>query len=210
MLYRFTIVGDGPTDRALKPIVNWALLEIPHVASTGFLVDFTVGRGENNDLASRIKRAVRELPCDILLVHRDAEKEPPSQRLDEIGVATKGITSQYVPIVPVRMTEAWLLVNEQAIRHAADNPNGSVRLEIPRISQLEALPDPKDVCNTLLVTASESNGRRRHKFSRESELAARRCRIAELINDFSPLRSVPAFATFQQLLQTACAGLKID
>ena len=210
MLYRFTIVGDGPTDRALKPIVNWALSEIPHVASTGFLVDFTVGRGENNDLASRIKRAIRELPCDVLLVHRDAEREPPSRRLDEIREAVNNVISRYVPIVPVRMTEAWLLINEQAIRHAADNPNGSVQLGIPRISQLEALLDPKDVCNTLLVTASEANGRRRHKFSRDSELAARRCRIAELIDDFSPLRSVPAFATFQHLLQNACACLGTD
>jgi hypothetical protein len=128
-------------------------------------------------------------------------------RIAEIEVAVRELHSLYVPIIPVRMTEAWLLIDEAAIRRAADNPNGAVPLDIPPVARLESLPDPKATCDALLISASEKSGRRRKMFTRDSELAARRTRIAELIDDFSPLNQLSAFRAFCDRVEVACTRL---
>ena len=95
------------------------------------------------------------------------------------------------------MTEAWLLIDEKAIRQAADNPNGTERLELPPIQKLESLPDPKQWLHEALVLASEKKGRRLQQFKRD--LPSRIHRVAALIDDFSPLRRLPAFQQFETL-----------
>ena len=49
----------------------------------------------------------------------------------------------------------------------------------------------------LLIEASEKTGRRLVKFRRISELAWRRGRVADLIEDYSPLRLLRAFNAFE-------------
>jgi len=201
---RFTILGDGPTDASLKPIIGWILQKVPAVATRGFVIEFTTGRGgaesAANPLSGRIRRALREFPCDVLFIHRDAETETPVKRLEEISKsAALADLNRYIPAVPVRMTEAWLLIEEHAIRQAADNPNGATELRLPTLHKLEQLPDPKQACDDLLILASEKSGRRLQKFRRPSELAWRRVRVASLIRDFTPLMEVPAF---KQLFNT--------
>ncbi len=80
-------------------------------------------------------------------------------------------------IVPVRMQEPWLLFDEQAIRWAAGNPGGKTALALPRLTQLESLPDPKETLYGLLVTASEHPGTATQavqSLPRRPELPARR------------------------------------
>jgi len=211
MPFRFTLVADGTSDRALVPLIEWVLQRAPRVADAGFAVEFTVGEGASRQLdglAGKIDAARRAFPFDLLFVHRDAEREHATRRRTEIAeaVATLGL-ELHVPVVPVRMTEAWLLIDESALRMAADNPNGRVAIAMPALRKLEDLPDPKAVCNELLVTASEKQGRRRKQFGTPAELAWRRARIARLIEDFSPLLRLPAFAEFHELTHQCCARL---
>jgi len=93
------------------------------------------------------------------------------------------------PVGPVRMQEAWVLFGEPAIREAASNPNGKVPLTMPPLARLESLPNPKALLHDLLVTATEYKGRRRKGFN-PSRAAAR---LGEILDDFSPLRALPAF-----------------
>jgi hypothetical protein len=133
---------------------------------------------------------------DIVFVHRDAEKLSAAVRLAEIPSR-----DAVVPIVPIRMTEAWLLIDEGAIRQAAGNPNGKTALALPPVKQLEELPDPKAILRALLISASEYSGRRRRKFDH----AAAFRRLADLIEDFSPLLRLSAFGRFCEDL-TAVLG----
>jgi hypothetical protein len=98
-----------------------------------------------------------------------------------------------VSIVPVRMTEAWLLFDEQALRRAAGNPNGRVKLDLPKKEDLEQIPDPKDMLYNLLRTASDLRGSRLKKFSTRG--GARR--VSELLDDFKPLRCLNAFKALE-------------
>ncbi len=140
--------------------------------------------------------AIVDYPCELLFVHRDAEGQGLEARITEIGDAAAAAGIQdYVPIVPVRMTEAWLLLDEQAIRQAADNPNGTVPLPLaPGLP--EQLSDPKWVLRECLIVASEKKGRRLAKFRRD--MSRRMQRVATFIDDFSPLRSLSAFIRFEQ------------
>jgi hypothetical protein len=99
------------------------------------------------------------------------------------------------------MQEAWLLFDEAVIRLAADNPRGRVSLEIPPMEKLEEVADPKDLLWRALMTASGLRPGRRHRFLP----AARIHRVAELIDDFSPLRKLSAFQALEEDLRATLA-----
>src|SRR4051794_31073631 len=162
-----TLIGDGASDERLLPILVWLLRQ--HASATAIQAawaDLSRLRRPPRGLSERIRGARDFYPCDILFVHRDAEGQPGHLRVQEVSAAADSIdgVAPVIPVVPVRMTEAWLLINEQAIRLAAGNPHGSVQLDLPRCRDLEGVPDPKAVLNRLLIDASELTGRRRKKF----------------------------------------------
>ena len=95
------------------------------------------------------------------------------------------------------MTEAWLLIDGPAIARAAGRPTASVAL--PSVAQLEALADPKERLEQLLLTAGGNpTGRRGKQF--RAGLPSMRVNVASLIDDYSPLEALPAFTHFQASL----------
>jgi hypothetical protein len=154
-------------------------------------------------LRERILSAIDLFPCDLLFVHRDAEREDPETRHREIRNALQEATQRgfQVPtvcVVPVRMTEAWLLFDEPAIRLAAGNPNGKNPLDMPELSIIEQIADPKSLIFQILREASGLTGRRLKKFN----TADCRIRITGLVSDFSPLRQLGAFQRLENDIST--------
>lgn len=189
---RYTLVPDGTSDAMLLPILDWLLAQhLSGVESLGTVADRD-GEGRSEGLAGRIRSALRE-PCELLFVHRDAEKQSAELRFAEVAAAVAEIGDEvavpYVCVVPVRMSEAWLLISESAIRVAAGNRSGRVRLAMPKSHQIESVADPKQRLHDLIRTASEQTGRKRSGLHL-SELVHR---VAEAIEDFTPLRRLPAF-----------------
>lgn len=198
---RYTFVTDGPTDRALMPILTWLLREQgvrcaiqPEWADLGRL-----RVRKQLSLVERMRWAVDLYPCDLLFVHRDAEREPRQKRYAEIMQAVNelqrdhGVATPAVCVVPVRMQEAWLLLDIQAIRWAAGNQTGRQELILPPLKGLEAIPNPKKVLHDLLREASGLRGRRLDRF----DAGERAVRVTSLIGDFSPLRALPAFSALE-------------
>ena len=198
----YTLLSDGSSDRALQPIIHWAL-EHNGVegAIQGEWADLRRLRQPPSGLSGRIEMAVRLYPCDVLFVHRDAERESRQGRVDEIKRAVDTVgwdgVPPYVCLVPVRMQEAWLLIDEAAIRHAAGNPSGSMPLRLPSVSSLESLPDPKGVLHDLLREASGLSKSRLRSFSYRSKAHA----IGRHMKDLSVLRNLPAFRSFEDDLR---------
>lgn len=197
---RYTLLADGASDRCLRRILDWVLNQVPDLPPSGFVSQIADLRGYRrppSGLKQRIEAAYRQLPCDVMFIHRDAEAEAIGRRLEEIRrAAEEADIPPYVPVVPVRMTEAWLLIDERAIRRAADNLHGTEKLPIPRLQRLEDQPDPKSLLHDCLVIASEKSGHRSDRFRRD--LPGRVHRVADLIEDFSPLRQLPAFRSFEE------------
>ncbi len=162
--FRFTLVADGSSDKALLPVFVWLLRE--HFGRIPIQSEFADLRRLPNpprELFERIAKSVELYPCDLLFVHRDAERESIESRVTEIREALERCaidTPPVVCVVPVRMQEAWLLIDEFALRKAAGNPRGRQRLDIPEPKKLEDLPDPKQILHDLLREASGLRGRR--------------------------------------------------
>ncbi len=184
---RYTLVADGSSDRTLIPIINWLFDR----ADILYQPQFAVGLPPASDgLKLRVNTAVKLFPCDLLFVHRDAEKISFSERVSEIQEQLKDINKNFLPIVPVRMTEAWLLSSEAAIRMAAGNPNGTIPLDLPPCREWENKPNPKEILFKALRDASNLQGRRLRGFSEEKA----RHRVSELTEDFAHLEHLEAFA----------------
>ena len=104
----------------------------------------------------------------------DAESAPIEEREAEIRKALEKSSVEssvcVVCLVPVRMQEAWLLIDEAALRRAAGNPNGTQPLDIPDVQKLEELSDPKQ----LILRASASGKRTSRASPRAFQLAVER------------------------------------
>lgn len=196
---RYTLLADGSSDTALMPILTWALKENGiQIAIHPLYADRRALIGAST-LENRIRRTIRYFPCDVLFIHRDAEKEPIEKRLEEIRDAMKatGIRVPFICVIPVRMQEAWLILDEKAIRKAAGNPNGRHPLPLQETKRIESIPDPKALLHDTLKAASGLSGRRLDKFNFRQAA----CRISGFIDDFSPLRNLMAFKIFEKELK---------
>ena len=195
---KYTLVTDGSSDRALMPILDWIFYECG-VEIQGVWADLRRLVNSPTLLSDRIQRSLELYPCDLLFVHRDAENLTREDRINEISEALNEIAEypEIVCVVPVRMTEAWLLFDEAAIRRAAGNPNGRDRLNLPSHNNLEDLPNPKQVLHQSLRQASGLPRRRMKRFRVHERIH----RLANLIDDFSPLRELPAFHALESDIQ---------
>lgn len=186
----FTLLTDGSSDDILIHPITWIFRQhLHHLPVNGEWANPYRFQNRPKDLRGRIQAALEFYPCDLLFIHRDAEKIPLERRVAEIEDAVIELPTPQVPVVPVRMQEAWFLIDEAALRHAAGNPNGQVNLAIPAINKLEQINDPKKRLHDLLLQASELTGRKRKKFNPRGQAR----RLGELIEDYSPLRELPAF-----------------
>lgn len=198
---RYTLLTDGSSDRALIPILSWLLYQhCPEYAIQPEWAD--LGRlprpPKKEDIPKRIIKSVELYPCDLLFVHRDAERMSREERASEIRQAFAKIAHPpVVCVVPVRMTEAWLLFDEMAIRTAAGNPNGNQPLELPIINDIESLPDPKKMLHDLLRAASGHVSRRRLNRLSVGKLAFR---VTQFTSSFMPLLELAAFKNLEEEL----------
>jgi hypothetical protein len=184
----FSIVADGGTDRSLIPILQWALHRLdPEVDLLE--PEFVKRRGSVREFLAEY-----DTTSMLTFVHRDAETMALDERHREFIYVDR---SDVVPVVPVRMTEAWLLIDGHAIARAADRPTAVV--DVRSVTGLENLADPKQVLEELLMNAAgDLTGRRRRKF--RASLIDRRVNLAFLIADYSPLEGLSAFRRFQEEL----------
>ena len=190
----YTLMADGSSDRALLPILTWLLRQsCGAIPIQPEFADLRRLPRPPEELSERINQSVELYPCDLLFVHRDAESAPIEEREAEIRKALEeSLVEDSVPVVcvvPVRMQEAWLLIDEAALRKAAGNPNGTQPLAMPDVQRLEELADPKQLIRDLLSQASGLQGRRLKRFNWRSSVH----RVAEIIDDFSALYGLAAF-----------------
>jgi hypothetical protein len=190
-----TLIADGSSDAMLLPIVQRALQHfLPNsvLADTVVLSSFPAGYL----LADKVRSALKDFPCDLLFVHRDSETVPIAQRVQEIDEALRAFSVPYVSVVPVKMSEAWLLVEPDAIKLAVGNPNSDVQLNLPRLNQVESC-NAKAVLDNALTEAANLNARRRRKFSPD----AFRHRVSEVMSTREQLLRLPSYLAFETKLE---------
>lgn len=197
MTLRVLFLSEGSSDEGLVPHIEKIAAEadIPVTVSAPELEWLRTPVGHS--VAEKL-RATRRLSdaYHLAVLHRDADRQGPRQRREEIAdaVAREWPGLPHVPVVPVRMLEAWLLLDEQAIRQVAGNPRGRMDLCLPSSSAVENVADPKDRLKETLARASGLNGRRLREL--HTRFPRNRHRLLELLDQDGPVAKVPSWQTF--------------
>ena len=196
------LVGDGSSDSFLTHIIEWALNDrFPDHLFTLEFADLRRSRMSTRTLRERINKALELYECDLLFVHRDAENQEVGTRVNEIMEAVESLPAvgsrSTIMVIPIRMTEAWLLFDAEAIRVGANNPNGTMDLNLPSVSRVHTITNPKGTLEQALIKAANLNRRRRKSFRPRKQMH----RVAESIDDFSLLRHQESFNHFERQLE---------
>jgi hypothetical protein len=143
---------------------------------------------------------------NLLFVHRDADAAGPRARRGEIAAAVGAFdpSLHHVAVVPVQSTEAWLLVDEDAIRRAVGIVGDKPYVDLPRRSAIEATARPKEVLERV-VDALQASRSRRHRH----DFATVRRRLLERL-DVDPqgaVRDLPAFAELVAEIEIAVGAI---
>lgn len=182
----FFLLCEGTSDEALaehieRLAVRQGAEEVIGIARAG------TGRVEDK------VRTLRDdgTPFDFVVVHRDADARDPSPRLDEVTVTLGQLGVPGCPVVPVQMTEAWLLTDEHAIRAAVGRPSGRETVVLPHLRDIETTHDPKSVLRAALIAATGASGRRRKKAARDWSTYRRI--LLERLDIDGPVQQLPSW-----------------
>lgn len=159
-------IAEGSSDQPLSAIIESLFFERGvslHLSAPDFsLLQKKVRRDVRSKIQAGLSLSGQNV--DLIVVHRDADNVDPSLRREEVRQATEGLVprnSTVIPVIPVRMTEAWLLLDEKSIRHVAGNPRGTHDIGLPKTGEVERKADPKRILQECLLKAANVTGRRR-------------------------------------------------
>lgn len=192
MVTRFLLVCEGSSDAPLALHVQRLFESCGHPRP-----DFNVSR-EGRLLVDKIRSGLHLAPrYDVLFIHRDADRAGADARYTEIAEAVQqaGCANHWIGIVPVRMTESWLLLDEAAIRRAAGNPNGRVELDLPSPAEAERMADPKSALQSAILVGAEVQGRRRRALTKR--LPGIREQLLEHLPVGGPLEQLHSWTRFR-------------
>lgn len=198
----FHLLCEGSSDHGLVPHLSTLLVQNGATEAIG-----TAGH-QKGSLVARLARIRDELPgLHLVFVHCDADSPKSASRRDEISVAAQDVGLHFpcVPVVPVQEMEAWLLVDESAIRSAAGRPAGRVRLTLPKLREIERTANPKDVLSAALAEASEKTGRKLTQERRQ--FGDRRRILLERLDPNGRVRQLDSWRQLEQDIRGACIQL---
>lgn len=209
MTVRAVFIADGPSDLPLA--MHLELL----CAQQGVEVQVTPIdprslRASSRTVEGRLRFLLdQDVDPDLVFVHRDAESQDPAARATEVraGAVAAGIDElRVVPVVPIRMTEAWLLIDESEIRRVAGRPAGTNNLGLPPVSAIESLADPKALLAQVLLDAGQPSGRRRRK-QFERDFGSNRALLLERLDLAGPINELAAWRRLKEDVAEVLANL---
>ncbi|NWJ97156.1 MAG: DUF4276 family protein [Chloroflexi bacterium] len=163
---------EGPTDMAfLQPLVVRACQSIftqhnvPHIEVVEpFPVnEFLTPKGKISQAKRILQAAHFANNHHALLVHNDADKRTRAKTIqfqfqpgyDEVHRQSLGVCKQLLPIIPIRMIEAWLLADVQTLCREMDTDLTPVQLGLPLSpAAIEGNTDPKQTLEEALRKAN--------------------------------------------------------
>jgi len=193
----YVLIAEGSSDRALLPFINQCIRKKYQKDLNPIFAIFNSIAPKPRTILDKLKAAHALYPsANLFIIHRDSDNAGHNNREDEIVQAASKIhhCTPYIPIIPTTMTEAWLLVDERAIYKAVNNPNGTIKLSLPRINAIEKIKDPKNLLFDLFRQASGLTARRR------SSLDLFECRqiCAKNVTAFDRLENLGSFQKFSE------------
>jgi hypothetical protein len=195
MLVHFVFIGEGTSDDAMISHLESLCVEAGADEATGVAPDFRrLSRAIGHSVEAKLRAALTLEPeANLVFIHRDADGRDGTRRYAEIAesVAACVCNIPIICVVPVQETEAWLLLDESAIRRVVGRPNSNVPLDLPTPTAVERVARPKERLKEILQRASEATGRRLERIRQDFPLQ-RRALLQDLPTE-GPIEHVPSW-----------------
>ena len=209
-MLQFVLIGEGSSENALISHLENVCLELGADEVTGIELDFRrLPEPIKKTVAAKLSAAMQLEPrADLFLIHRDADSRDPQPRYVEIADAVTKCQCQkpWVAIVPVQETEAWLLLDEDAIRRVANKPHGRGSLDLPSPHEVEGKANPKELLQQAIATASETAGDRRRETN--ANFPENRRILLQSLSVHGPIRQLPAWKRMYADIGNALNAIK--
>lgn len=196
------LYAEGPMDERFLAVIIQRTVQQIVAARESMVVDvlepIPVRIEDTRGQAECVLAAARQTEgYHALVIHADADHPTPDRALAERIqpglrlVQQAGITHHLVPLIPVQMTEAWLLADPEALCQVIGTRMTPAELNLPtQVHQVESDPNPKQTLAQAVQRATAQRGRRRKM--KVAELYGPLARTISL----ERLRSVPAYQQF--------------
>lgn len=206
---RAALISEGSSDHGLTHVLerlcrSLGVPEIEVESATEVLQLFKSG----GTVEGKISTLLRVDPgFDLLFVHRDADNAGLEARQQEIEAADTraGQHRPLVRVIPVKVMEAWLLLDEDEIRTVVGNPKGKAPLNLPKRSKVEACGDPKGRLRAALQAATIKKPNKKPNKKPAALSSARfnlyRARLLEDLDINGPITELHAWQTLVAELQ---------
>ena len=169
------------------------------------------GLGQEECIQEAARRAAR---ADLLVVHCDADAPTSVKALQErydpgyklVQQTSEKICKSLIPIIPIRMTEAWMLAAEYELfkRTLLASVNAYELGLVSKVKQVESDPNPKQTLKQIAQKA------RAHLPRRHREIDYRQIYIDfGLYISLERLSHVPSYKQFVDDLTTALRSLQV-
>jgi hypothetical protein len=215
------LYAEGHADEGFLPVIIQRTAEQVLARRGRTVVDVlepislnhTIDRQFPTRVERMLEAARRASGYHALIVHADADYPTPDRALLErfspgqtkvrqARQVQESVCEHLVPIIPVQMTEAWMLADPDALREVIGVNLTTDAIGAPmHPHQVESDPDPKQTLNAVIEKALTQRARRRRRIALRSiyEPLARQISLARLIG-------VPAYQQFvADLTQTLVA-----
>ena len=204
---------EGPADRNFIPIVARRTAEIILNQKSLNVVDVLepqiVDKRGPTQRDKILNAALDVSGFHLLIVHADADSrtqedawahriEPGLSKVRQAFQSGQEVCSQLVPVIPIRMTEAWMLADPDSFIQVIGTAASQSEMGMPkRALQVESLPNPKSELQSIMDKALNDRPRRRRRKRSITELFEPLARIIRL----DRLAQVPAYEKFQRELE---------
>lgn len=173
------LAAEGPTDlRFLASIVFRTFQDIAYkecdydLELQLFLIDIPkIGLDFPEFTKQASLKGVSELGISILAIHTDADRDSYEERKQHKFVPAQSLLDSaeedcckiLVPIIPVRMIEAWMLADTALLKEEMGTNKNDHDLGIDRFP--ESIADPKNVIQEAIRLATADKPKRRQRLS---------------------------------------------
>jgi hypothetical protein len=154
---------------------------------------------------------------NALIVHSDADDKT-SERAHKERIqpgfdlvlklkSTEKVCEYLIPLIPVQMTEAWMLADGKALLNTIGADRSSQSPRLPKVSEIERDANPKHTLNEILRTANlNRSSSKRSSYRRKLDVNDCYEPLASII-DLSKLALVPSYKAFRNDLTEALASI---
>ena len=200
----FAFLCEGSSDTELIAHLETLLVHFGAQEVTG-MPDTRKGT-----IPARLRQLLTEATgagINMVFIHRDSDGPDREGREREIrqGVEESGFPHPFIPVIPVQETEAWLLLDEQAIRDVVAS-KGKQPLRLPKPNAIEGTRKPKEILQKALLAASETSGRRLKK--EKNSFNHHRRVLLQRLDPLGAVRDLPSWQRLERDIQRALTQLE--